>query len=121
MISFRVTIPIKMPLSSMTGTKFWFIALVTRSSILESMGNGLTAHPPLHTGKRDLFGLLQIQREFIFQGPEEIALGNCTDVLALAVDDRNGCVAAALQLLQPLPHGKILVEIRYLRLRFQKK
>lgn len=40
MISFRVTIPMKMPLSSITGTKFWFMALDTRSSILESMEMG---------------------------------------------------------------------------------
>ena len=40
MISFLVTIPMKIPLSSITGTKFWFMAFDTRSSMFESMEMG---------------------------------------------------------------------------------
>ena len=66
-------------------------------------------------------GVAQVHAAQVFDRPQQVALGECPAIFAVAVEDGQGGVAGMLHALKRLAQGVVVVEVGAGRLRRQKK
>lgn len=79
--------------------------------------DGQIVHPPGDLGDGDIFRLLKIQVVLLFQGPQQVALGERAHIIPFSVENGDGGIAVKFHFFQSLTNGKIVVNIRHLAFR----
>ena len=72
-------------------------------------------------GHPDLFRVLQLHVEIVFDFPEQVTLGHGAIVFAVLRQDRDGRVAVELHLFERLPQCIIFLEICNITFRSQEE